>query len=306
MWVPVTIGIVVGMWEALADRYLKWLELEGRRPHTIRGYRGDLAGLVRSLSAGPAGPAAVGDWAASLESLAPATRARRLSAGRGFLRWSASQGVEVEGVELMEHRDERDRPHPVVAPDPATVEAVLASIPRQADRDQLLFRLIASAGLRPGEALAVQVEDFDASFNHLRVQGWGGSSREVLVDDPELQLRLTHWIRALGRTSGPLFCASGRSTPLRYQSVQGRWKRYTARAGVELRLGELRLHHAAELLGGGVPEWAVRERLGQATGPLPTPQATSADDEIRSWRQRHVATQPTPPAKPSRSRRSAA
>jgi hypothetical protein len=148
-------------------------------------------------------------------------------------------------------------------------------------------------------------QDFDASTGHLAVRGWGGASRQVLIDDPELQLRFTHWIRATGRSAGPLFCAPGRSTPLRYQSALERWKRYTARAGAELALGELRLHHAARLLAGGVPEWAVRDRLGQASGPLPISPATSADEAIRAWRQRQATAHTARPAEPGRSRRDA-
>ncbi len=293
------------MWEGLVDRYLVWLEGQGRRAHTIRGYRGDLAGLVRVLRDQAAGRGAVAGWVESMEALAPATRARRLSAARGFLRWAASQGVEVDGVDLLDQRGGHSRPGRVAAPDPAVVAAVLDVIPRQADRDQVLFKLIALAGLRPGEALAVSVEDFDASSGHLRVPGWGGSSRLVLVDDPELALRLTHWIRALGRATGLLFCAPGRSTPLRYQSILERWKRYTTRAGVELRLGDLRLHHAGQLLAGGVPEWVVRDRLGQPTGPLPAPPAGSADDAILAWRQQQATAAPTPAARPGRAQRRA-
>lgn len=299
---PPPIGIVTGMWEELAGRYLAWLEDEGRRPHTVRGYRTDLAGLARWLDDASGGPGVAG-WVDSLESLAPATRARRLSAARGFLRWAASQGVEVPGGEVLEQRGGRAPRRPVAAPDPATVEAVLASIPLQADRDQLLFKLIALAGLRPGEALAVRAEDFDASTGHLAVRGWGGRSRRVLVDDPELALRLTHWLRATGWSTGPLFCGPGRSTPLRYQSLRERWERYTTRAGVELALGGLRLHHAAQLLAGGVPEWVVRDRLGQPTGPLPTPPAASADDAIRAWRAQQATDQRARPAKRHPTRR---
>ena len=97
-------------------------------------------------------------------------------------------------------------------------------------------RLIALAGLRPGEVLAVRAEDFDASTGHLAVRGWGGRSRRVLIDDPELQLRLAHWARASGRSTGLLFCAPGLSIPLRDQSLRERWERYTTRAGVELAL----------------------------------------------------------------------
>jgi hypothetical protein len=79
---------------------------------------------------------------------------------------------------------------------------------------------------------------------------------------------------------------SGWPFPLRYQSVAERWARYQASAGVTVRLGDLRRFHAAELLAGGVPEWVVRQRLGQLSGPLPVPAGTDADDAIRAWRNR--------------------
>ena len=283
------------MWPILVSRYLDWLVQQGRRPHTLRGYKGDLARLAEPLGAGEEG---LERWVASLEGLAPATRARRLSAARGFLRWAASQGVQVSGLELVEHPARPGNRTRATAPDQAAVQAALGSIPLHADRDQLMFKLVALAGLRPGEVLALGFEDFDQPTGRLRVQGWGGATRYVLVDDPELELRLAHWARATGRQSGPMFCAGARQTPMRYQSLQERWRRYTAKAHVEVSLSDLRLHHAAQLLAGGVPEWAVRERLGQATGPLPAPLALSADDHIRAWRARQDGTGPVPPGEP--------
>lgn len=259
----------------------------------MRGYRGDLRELVARLEDGPADAVTLRRWRASLEGFAPATQARRVSAARGFLRWASSHGVAVPHVNELKPpgarravvaREYRSEPWSVV-------EATLGAIPLQADLDQLLFKLLARGGLRPGEALALQIEDFNPAAGRLRVVGWGGATRDVLIDDPELRLRLPHWIRAAGRTTGPLFCAAKRTTPLRYQSLLARWQRYADVSGTRLRLGDLRTAHAAQLLAGGVPEWAVRERLGQPTGPLPMPPPTRADDEIRAWRER-VTTQP--------------
>lgn len=271
------------MWPELVDRYLDELAAGGRRPHTIRGYRGDLAGLAATLSR-DGSDAGLAAWASSLDDLAAATRARRRSAALGFLRWAAARGVAVGSLRALKRRDGPvgRRPATVPAPDPDAVEAALAAIPLQADRDQLLFNLMARMGLRPGEALALQVDDFDEQGGRLRVRGWGGAVRSVLVDDAQVQLRLTHWIRGLGRSSGPLFCAPGQTAPLRYESVRERWARYAA--GANLRLGDLRLHHAAQLLAGGVPEWTVRERLGQLDGPLPCPSGATADEHLLAWR----------------------
>jgi len=80
---PATISVVTGVWDELLGRYLGWLEGEGRRPHTVRGYRTDLAGLVARLGYDASGGRGLTGWVESLEALAPATRARRLSAARG-------------------------------------------------------------------------------------------------------------------------------------------------------------------------------------------------------------------------------
>ncbi len=59
------------------------------------------------------------------------------------------------------------------------------------------------------------------------------------------------------------------TAPLSYPAMAKRWRRYESAAGVTVALGDVRLSHAAQLLGGAVPERVVRARLGQQTGPLP-------------------------------------
>lgn len=240
---------------------------------------------------------------------APASAARRRSAVRGFLRWAAGLGCDFGGARLglaaaPAQSTRSAAPGRPEAPDALAVEAALELIPRQADRDQLAFKLLARVGLRPGELLGLTGTAFQASSGHLEVVGWGGRLRRVLVDDPEVKLRLIHWIRSTDPGSGPLLPGRHPGTPLRYQSLAARWARYTAAAGVPL--GGLRRSHAAQLLAGGVPEWAVRERLGQSRGLLPAPSHGSADEEIRRWRERGIDLVVTGPPSTRDQRRGAA
>lgn len=69
------------------------------------------------------------------------------------------------------------------------------------------------------------IEDFHERDGSLNVPGWGGVRRRVLVDDPDVLMRLVNWPLATGRMSGPLFIASGQTTPLRYQSAAKRCSR---------------------------------------------------------------------------------
>ncbi len=96
---------------------------------------------------------------------------------RGFLRWAAAEGLADAGL-----LDLLTAPIPVtralgVVSERSAVEAVLAVIPRQADRDQLMFGLLARLGLRPGEVLGLGVGDFDEAGGTLEVAGWGGARR---------------------------------------------------------------------------------------------------------------------------------
>jgi integrase/recombinase XerD len=302
--------------------YLEALQAQGRRPHTIRGYRGDLNGLLAVAGGSMASidDAVVAAYVASLAGLAPATRARRLAALRGFLTWATSSGLATApglatarglatapGLATVDVPKDRlpvgeQLPLPG-APGPVTVragdvDAALRMIPIYADRDQLLFGVLARLGLRPGEALALQVEDVDTDEGILDVPGWGGRRRRVLIDDNELLTRIRNWLRVTGWTSGPLFRSPSGRGSLRYQSVAERWSRYTAQAGVQLTLGDLRRAHSADLLAGGVPEWVVRDRLGQRTGELPGAGGSpdNADAAVRAWRTARAATTGQAPA----------
>jgi integrase/recombinase XerC/integrase/recombinase XerD len=149
----------------------------------------------------------------------------------------------------------------------------------------LFFGLLVTVGLRPGEALGLSLEDFDEVEEAIDVPGWGGQRRRVLIADATMLMRLVNWRRTSGRSQGPMFLAP-RGGPLRYQTMVARWNEYEAAAGVSVPLGDLRLAHAMELLDAGVPEWVVRDRLGQHSGPLPRPSGgpAQADEMMRTWR----------------------
>ncbi|MDA8285694.1 MAG: tyrosine-type recombinase/integrase [Actinomycetota bacterium] len=226
--------------------------------------------------------------------LAPATQARRRSAIRGFLDWVAEAEAAPHGLSALLGATGREPgvPPATGSADQDAVAAVLAAIPLQADRDQLLFGLMARAGLRPGEALALELGDFDEAAGVLRVRGWGGTARRVLVEDPQLGMRLVNWRRSAAGGSGPMFPSPAGVGPLRYASVLERWARYQHAAGVEVRLGDLRRAHAAALLAGGVPEWVVRARIGQPRGQLAGGggDEAAAEQAMRDWRARTAET----------------
>ncbi len=211
------------------------------------------------------------------------------SAGTAASRPEPTSAPAVEPTPAVEPAPDPVEP----APGQADIEAALRQIPRQADRDQLLFGLMARLGLRPGEALGLRVGDVDVEHELLTVSGWGGRLRRVVIDDNEVLQRLRNWLRSRpAGQSAALFPSPAGPGALRYQSMAERWTTYSARAGVQVTPGDLRRAHSAELLAGGVPEWVVRDRLGQATGPLPGARGTaaSAEDAIRAWQRKRASS----------------
>jgi len=245
----------------LASAYLQELEHAGRSTHTLRAYRAELARL-QAFHTGPADQLDVDRLRAFLATrtkLSAASRARTQAALASFLSW----------VYRNAHID---------ADPMARIERVRG--------------LIASTGLRIGEALSLYIEDLDLTPDdeHLSVLGKGDRRRTVLLDDPQLVAMLRRYLRGTGYLHGPLFRAqkNGAGGPLSYQSAQRRWAAYCAKAGVNATLHQLRHTHATELVNDGVSLPTIRKRLGhknlQTTLRYAEQTDATADNELRQWR----------------------
>lgn len=277
----------------LIDAYLAELEHAGRSPHTLRAYRSELARLA-AFHTGPVYELDVDALRAFLATrgkLSPASRARTQATLSSFLAW-AYRHDHIDADPMA--RLERVR---VPAPTPrglasGQVGKILAAIPCTQQRDRLLFGLIASTGLRAGEALRLYVEDLDltADDEHLSVLGKGDRRRTVLLDDPQLVGQLRRYLKHTGYRHGPIFRAqkNGTGGSLSYQSAQRRWASYCAKAGASATLHQLRHTHATELVNDGVSLATIRKRLGhknlQTTLRYAEQTDATADDELRQWR----------------------
>jgi integrase/recombinase XerC/integrase/recombinase XerD len=266
-----------------------------RSPHTVRGYRGDLA----EFAAHHAGDVdqvdvkALRAYFGALEDRAPATRARKQAAVAAFLRRCHRHGlIHTNPIALLDRvKVPEALPRGV---DPARVDKVLAVIPKRNLRDRVLFTLIARAGVRASEALGVHVEDLTLTPDdeHVTVHGKGGRSRTILLDDPALVALIRRYLRATRYTHGPLFRAAKNHIggPLRYASAQELWTKYNQLAGETIALHQLRHTHATELVNDGVSLQTIRKRLGhrkiQTTLGYAEHSDRAADDELRRWRRR--------------------
>jgi integrase/recombinase XerD len=275
-------------WKRLLDRYLETLAVErGLSPHTVAGYRRDLARAGEALRRGGGADlltASAGELSAHLRDLhrrrlAPRSIRRALAALRGFYAHLVAEGerrddpaVNLTAPRLLRRlpkvlsEDEVERL--LAAPDPAAPLGL---------RDRAMIELLYATGLRVSELVGLALGQLrrdprgglDAAF--LVVRGKGSKERVVPVgEDAEAWLarylaevrpalvgrrRGRHQAVLVNRLGGPL-------------TRQGCWKilkGYARAAGVPaVSPHVLRHSFATHLLEHGADLRAVQMMLGHA------------------------------------------
>lgn len=134
-------------------------------------------------------------------------------------------------------------------------------------RDQAVYELLYSSGLRVSEATGLNIADLDVAQGIVRVLGKGGKERIVPVGRTALRAIADYLAGRPGAVrSDPLFVnyRGGRLTP---RTVQDHLKRRLIRSGVYKDASPHSLRHsfATHLLDGGVDLRAIQELLGHAS-----------------------------------------
>jgi site-specific recombinase XerC len=137
-------------------------------------------------------------------------------------------------------------------------------------RDRALVELLYGAGLRVGEAVALDVRDVDVLAREVRVLGKGRKERSVPLPQAAREA-LGAWIEARrrpGYQGEPLFVSLGTGRRrLGERSVRRLLARRAAAAGVADRVHPHRLRHsyATHLLDMGADLREIQELLGHAS-----------------------------------------
>lgn len=276
--------------------YLDCLEKQRKlSPHTISGYRRDLAELISFASHIPGQPSLnvlnqfhIRKFAAQMhaQGLNPRSISRKLSAWRGFYAWLADHHTlasnPVEGVKPPK----RDKPLPkALSPDDAVRIAAETMPGKNADAaDQLcnraMFELLYSSGLRVSELTALDVRfakdgsytssswiDFDEQ--EVNVTGKGGKQRKVPVGQPALQA-IAAWVAVreplVKADPHPLFLTT-RGTRMSARVAQTRLKAHAQALGIPAKVHPHVLRHsfASHVLQSSGDLRAVQEMLGHAS-----------------------------------------
>jgi len=258
----------------------------GASPETRRAYLSDTRAFADFLGAdadaGAASSADVYRFLAGLQRrLEPSTVARKLAALRTFHRFLVRAGHAASDPTLgiAAPSGPKRLPRPVPVDDcQALAEADAPEGPRAPEatrlRDRALVELLYGAGLRVGEAVALDVRDLDLRAGDVRVWGKGGKERAVPLP-AAARTALAAWLawrERPGVLSEPLFV----STRPRKDAVRRRLSardvrrvlaRRARRAGVVGRIHPHRLRHsyATHLLDMGADLREIQELLGHAS-----------------------------------------
>lgn len=269
---------MLGGW--LTD-YVEHLRVErGLARRTTRSYTAELERWGRWSAGAGAEPLApsVDDLRAFLrhlerEGLSPRSRARSLSALRGFFRYLLARGrVEDDPTELLRVREGRRRlpkalsaeevDRLLAAPDVSSPEGV---------RDRTMLEVAYGCGLRVSELVGLQMGDIDREEGLVRVRGKGGKHRLVPIGDEAIR-----WVERYLREARPGFATrrsesgvflSRRGRPLSRQWFGKLLKAHAAAAGIAAqRVSPHVLRHsfATHLLAGDADLRAVQAMLGHA------------------------------------------
>lgn len=140
--------------------FLAHLDQAGRSPHTSRAYASDLSQLRAAVppTLPELTPTVLRTFFATQSELAASTRARRQASVASFCAWAFREEL-LDADPMGRVIRIRSEPPPPRGFTPAQVKALLAAIPISQLRDRVLFTLLATTGLRVGEALSLHVED---------------------------------------------------------------------------------------------------------------------------------------------------
>lgn len=279
----------------MARAWLDWLAHQRRQsPATVKAYRTDLYGFVRFCAEHQGAPPAIdglldlsaADFRAWLAArhrhgLAKRSTARALAAVRSFYRFLDRQhgrhnpAVAALRTPRLEQRLPRPLSEQHVAKllddwelDGSLDGAAAAWVIR---RDLALCLLLYGAGLRIGEALALDRGTFGATpaaLRSLRVTGKGGKQRLVPIL-PEIALALADYLAACPYPSAgraPLFVGV-RGKRLQAAVVRRRMQGLRRRSGLPENATPHALRHsfATHLLAGGADLRVIQELLGHAS-----------------------------------------
>ena len=294
----------------LIEQFLEYLDGERDfSAHTIRSYAADLAQFCGHLLAATDSVESVGldrplpavEKMPSVDNAPPATLqqrvlavtptevraylammcnrgyskstiARKLATLRSFYKFLVRNGVVAASPVSVVRTPRQDKRLPKYL-DVGQIEALLACPDTSTllgARDRAILETIYSAGLRIGELVAMNIEDFDEFSETLRIRGKGKKERLAPLGSMAVQAIETYSAKRAAAFGvirrGPIFVNKlGRR--LSQRSIRRKLDKYLQQAGIDVHVSPHALRHsfATHMLNAGADLRSVQELLGHSS-----------------------------------------
>lgn len=257
----------------LTDAFLNALKARQYSPATVSTYAIDLAHLLELVGDVEPTSLAVHDIRRALATLhargqQPKTLARTLSAWRSFYHYLARQGLVAANpcLGLRPPRGERRLPNALSVDEMAKLLAGPTDV-AWAVRDQAMFELMYSSGLRRAELIGLDLDSVDLGAAEVTVTGKGRKTRVVPVGQQALAA-LRAWLEARGEVADtPALFLGARGGRIGATAVRLALNRLAQRQGVTAHVHPHALRHsfASHVLQSSGDLRAVQEMLGHAS-----------------------------------------
>ena len=257
------------------SEYLTYLEKERRlSPHTVKNYSRDLQLLTLEFSDCLADITThdIRRLVASLHAKGRGgkTLSRALSAWRGYFNFLIERKGHKHNPCVGIRAPKKDKRLPkALSPDEISQLLETEEADEKGIRDQAMFELCYSSGLRLSELASVTMRELDLDDGTIRVTGKGNKTRIVPVGK-KANTAIRRWIQVRKNLNKPisnLLFPNKNNQPLSSRTIQYRLTQWTKKQGLGQNVHPHMLRHsfASHLLQSSGDLRAVQEMLGHAS-----------------------------------------
>jgi integrase/recombinase XerC len=261
------------------ERFMGELVRRNESENTIRNYNADLRDFTTYFtppeSETPALAAfdllALREWLSHLydRKHEPATIRRKLASMRSFFRFLSREHLIQKNPARLLRLPKSPKKLPDVPSAETTNALVDAKLPKEfekphPERDRLLLELLYGCGLRIGEAVGLNLQDFDRAERWLRVRGKGRKERQVPYGRKAAEA-LVAWLAVRANNADALFL-NHQGERLTDRGARGIVKFYATYVVEDSSIHPHTLRHAfaTHLLSAGADLRSIQELLGHA------------------------------------------
>jgi integrase/recombinase XerD len=253
--------------QARSDVQLIEIWLHGRSSHTRRAYAADVA-RFRAGAGKPLASVTLADlqtFADGLESLAPASRYRTLSAVKSLLAFGHRIGyLPFDVGRALRLPATRSRLAERILPE-ADVHRMLSL--ETGERNRAILLLLYASGVRVSELASLCWRDVQPNGDGAQITVFGKGAKERAIQLPASVAALLAKLRGEAGDDAPVFPSRKGRRALQPVAVLRIVRQAAARAGVQARVSPhwLRHAHASHALDRGAPIHLVQATLGHAS-----------------------------------------